>query len=133
MFLEDASQFSSGSICSVLSPERVPERVSRLLKEINLLRKDSRDAGLDEPSVWHPFVSYDDCRWQRSIGPESYMRARIRANRASHSNSLGPRSRCSRGLELCHRTSFATARPGMPSTLKSPTAIAYGPLPTDRD
>jgi hypothetical protein len=59
MFLEDASQFSSGNIL-VMPPERVPEIVSRLLKEINLLRKDSRDAGLDEPAVWRHFVSYDD-------------------------------------------------------------------------
>src|ERR1019366_9313522 len=59
MFLEDASQFSSGNIL-VMPPERVPEIVSRLLKEINLLRKDSRDAGLDEPAVWRHFVSYYD-------------------------------------------------------------------------
>lgn len=59
MFLEDASQFSGGNF-QVMSPDRVPEVVSRLLKELNLLRKDSRDAGLDEPSVWRPFVSYDD-------------------------------------------------------------------------
>jgi hypothetical protein len=59
MFLEDASQFSGGNIL-VMAPDHVPEVVSRLLKEINLLRKDSRDAGLDEPAVWRPFVSYDD-------------------------------------------------------------------------
>ncbi len=59
MFLEDASQFSGGNML-VISPERIPEVAGRLLKELNLLRKDSRDAGLDEPAVWRNFVSWED-------------------------------------------------------------------------
>ncbi|MGA3092155.1 MAG: hypothetical protein ABSD75_26400 [Terriglobales bacterium] len=59
MFLEDASQFSSGNILAS-PPGRIPELASRLLKELNLLRKDSRDAGLDDPPVWRAFVSWDD-------------------------------------------------------------------------
>lgn len=59
MFLEDASQFSAGSILAS-QPGRIPELASRLLKELNLLRKDSRDAGLDDPPVWRNFVSWED-------------------------------------------------------------------------
>jgi hypothetical protein len=59
MFLEDASQFSGGNIL-VMSPERIPEVVNKLLKELSLLRKDSRDAGLDEPAIWRNFVSWED-------------------------------------------------------------------------
>jgi hypothetical protein len=61
MFLEDASQFSGGNIL-VMSPERITEVVGRLLKELNLLRKDSRDAGLDDPTVWRSFVSWEDLK-----------------------------------------------------------------------
>jgi hypothetical protein len=59
MFLEETSQFSGGVIL-VTPPERIPEIASRLLKELNLLRKDSRDAGLDDPAKWRNFVSWDD-------------------------------------------------------------------------
>jgi hypothetical protein len=44
----------------VTPPERIPEFAGRLLKELNMLRKDSRDAGLDDPTKWRPFVSWDD-------------------------------------------------------------------------
>jgi hypothetical protein len=59
MFLEDTSQFSGGNIL-VTQPERIPEVSCRLLKELNLLRKDSRDAGLDDPTKWRTFVTWDD-------------------------------------------------------------------------
>jgi hypothetical protein len=59
MFLEDTSLFSGGVIL-VTPPERIPEIASRLLKELNMLRKDSRDAGLDDPAKWRNFVSWDD-------------------------------------------------------------------------
>ncbi|MFY9644177.1 MAG: hypothetical protein WAK29_03310 [Terriglobales bacterium] len=59
MFLEDASQFSAGNVLATQTA-RIPELASRLLKELNLLRKDSRDAGLDDPPVWRNFVSWED-------------------------------------------------------------------------
>jgi hypothetical protein len=59
MFLEDTSLFS-GSVILLTPPERLPEIASRLLKELNLLKKDSRDAGLDDPATWRNFVSWDD-------------------------------------------------------------------------
>jgi hypothetical protein len=59
MFLEGTSQFSGGNIL-VTPPERIPEFAGRLLKELNMLKKDSRDAGLDDPTKWRPFVSWDD-------------------------------------------------------------------------
>jgi len=58
MFLEEDSEFSYRNML-VMPVERVPEVVSRLQKELNLLRKDSRDAGLDEPHIWRQFVSWD--------------------------------------------------------------------------
>jgi hypothetical protein len=61
MFLEDASQFSGGNIM-VMSPDHIPEVVGRLLNEVNFLRRDSRDAGLDQPSEWRTFVSWDDLK-----------------------------------------------------------------------
>ncbi|HVI80705.1 MAG TPA: hypothetical protein VM715_21650, partial [Candidatus Acidoferrum sp.] len=33
-----------------------------LLKELNLLQRDSRDAGLDQPKVWRNFISWDHIR-----------------------------------------------------------------------
>jgi hypothetical protein len=59
MFLEDTSLFSGGVIM-LTPPERIPDLASKLLKELNLLRKDSRDAGLDDPAKWRNFVSWDD-------------------------------------------------------------------------
>jgi hypothetical protein len=83
MFLEDASQFSGGNIL-VMAPDRVPEIVSRLLKELNLLRKDSRDAGLDEPAVWRQFVSWDDLQRMAVEYRPREEQIRAIANRISH-------------------------------------------------
>ncbi len=58
MFLEDASPFSGG-VLLVTPPERIVEIASRLLKELNLLGKDSRDAGLDDPAKWRNFVTWE--------------------------------------------------------------------------
>jgi hypothetical protein len=43
----------------VTPPERIVEIASRLLKELNLLGKDSRDAGLDDPAKWRNFVTWE--------------------------------------------------------------------------
>ena len=58
MFLEEPSQFSAGNILAN-PPDLFQELVGRLLKELNLLRKDSRDVGLDDPTKWRRFVSWD--------------------------------------------------------------------------
>jgi hypothetical protein len=58
MFLETDSEFSGDNI-SVTDPNRLPELATRLLKELNLLRKDARDAGMDEPKMWRNFVTWD--------------------------------------------------------------------------
>jgi TIR domain len=58
MFLETDSEFSSGNV-SVSNVERLPELARRLLKELNLLRKDARDAGMDEARVWRKFVTWE--------------------------------------------------------------------------
>jgi hypothetical protein len=61
MFLETDSEFSSQNVLATNS-NRLPDLASRLLKELNLLQKDSRDAGLDEPKVWRNFVTWDHIR-----------------------------------------------------------------------
>jgi len=58
MFLEVDSDFSCQNITAV-NIDRIPELASRLLKELNLLRKDAREAGMDEPKVWRNFVTWD--------------------------------------------------------------------------
>jgi hypothetical protein len=59
MFLEDESPFSAGTI-EIRSAADIPSVAATLLKELTLLRKDSRDAGLDDPGKWRRFVSLDD-------------------------------------------------------------------------
>src|SRR5580704_15387978 len=58
MFLETDSEYSGQNILAS-QPERLPELASRLLKELNLLRKDARDAGMDQPKIWRKFVTWD--------------------------------------------------------------------------
>ena len=58
MFLESDSDFSSQNILAS-NIDRVPELANRLLKEMNLLRKDAREAGMDEPRVWRNYVTWD--------------------------------------------------------------------------
>ena len=59
MFLEDTSQFSSGVI-RVKDSQKLPEIASSLLRELDLLNKDARDASLDDPAKWRVYVSWDD-------------------------------------------------------------------------
>ncbi|MFZ1005191.1 MAG: TIR domain-containing protein [Candidatus Sulfotelmatobacter sp.] len=58
LFLENYSEFSGPNIL-VTPIERLPELAKRLLKELNLYRKDSRDAGLDQPKIWRQFLSWE--------------------------------------------------------------------------
>ena len=58
LFLESDSEFGFQNVQRT-SPEKLPEVVSRLQRELNLLRKDSRDVGLDQPFVWSKFVTWE--------------------------------------------------------------------------
>jgi hypothetical protein len=59
MFLERASEFSSMSVRAT-SPDHFRDVVRRLIRELNLLKRDSQDAGLDQPNVWSKFVEWSD-------------------------------------------------------------------------
>jgi hypothetical protein len=61
MFLETDSEFSAENILAS-HIERLSELASRLMKELNLLRKDARDAGLDDPRIWRNFVTWEHIR-----------------------------------------------------------------------
>src|SRR5207245_1353689 len=55
MFLEEQSEFSNRNI-SALPLDRIPDLARGLIRELNLLRRDSQEAGLDQPNVWRAFV-----------------------------------------------------------------------------
>jgi hypothetical protein len=57
MFLEHDSKFSAENLLITRS-ERLPELASELLRELNLLRKDSLNAGLSEPTTWANFLDW---------------------------------------------------------------------------
>lgn len=57
MFLERDSKFSADNVL-ITRAERLPEIASELLRELNLMGKDSLNAGLDEPTVWANFVDW---------------------------------------------------------------------------
>ena len=57
LFLESDSKFSSDNIL-ITRAERLPEMAIELLRELNFMRKDSLNAGLDQPSVWANFVDW---------------------------------------------------------------------------
>jgi hypothetical protein len=58
MFLESNSEFSSQNVLAS-DVTRLPLLAASLLRELNLLRKDAREAGLDEPKVWRNFVTWE--------------------------------------------------------------------------
>lgn len=58
MFLESNSEFSSHNVLAS-DVDRLPGLANSLLRELNLLRKDAREAGLDEPKVWRNFVTWE--------------------------------------------------------------------------
>ena len=57
MFLESSSQFSANNLLAT-SEERFPEMAARLLRELNMMRKETSNAGLDQPSFWSQFVGW---------------------------------------------------------------------------
>jgi hypothetical protein len=59
LFLETDSKFSANSIL-VARTERLPDIAGELLRELNLMKKDSLNAGLDQAGVWALFVDWDN-------------------------------------------------------------------------
>ncbi len=58
MFLEERSEFSQANVLAIRL-ERVPDLARDLLRELNLLRRDAQEAGLDQPSFWSAYVSWE--------------------------------------------------------------------------
>jgi len=58
LFLEEDSEFSYRNM-QLIAPDQMTEMASRLQKELNLLHKDSGDAGLQQPKVWSRFVTWE--------------------------------------------------------------------------
>jgi hypothetical protein len=57
LFLEGSSQFSANNILAV-SDARFPDLSARLLREMNLMRKEASNAGIDQPFVWSHFIDW---------------------------------------------------------------------------
>jgi hypothetical protein len=57
MFLEKDSKFSSDNIL-ITRADRLPSMAAELLRELNLMNKDSQNAGLDDPTVWSRYVDW---------------------------------------------------------------------------
>jgi TIR domain len=57
LFLEGRSQFSANNI-NATRYERLPDLAARLLKEMNLQKKEAADAGIDQAYVWSQFVDW---------------------------------------------------------------------------
>jgi hypothetical protein len=59
MFLERDSKFSADNLL-ITRPDRLPTLAGELVRELNLMRKDSLNAGLDQPAVWANFVDWSN-------------------------------------------------------------------------
>jgi hypothetical protein len=57
-FLERNSEFHSNNILA-LPVDRLPSIGRRIIRELNLLMRDAREAGLDQPNIWANFVEWD--------------------------------------------------------------------------
>jgi hypothetical protein len=57
MFLERDSKFTANNIL-ITRPDGLGNIASELLRELNLMRRDSLNAGLDQPAVWSKFVDW---------------------------------------------------------------------------
>jgi hypothetical protein len=58
MFLESESEFSSSNMM-LLALTKLRETARTLIRELNLLQRDSAAAGLDEPHIWRPLVQLE--------------------------------------------------------------------------
>ena len=59
MFLESSSEFFCKNILA-LSTDRIPSLARSMIRELNLLRKAAREAGLDQPNIWSQYVDWDN-------------------------------------------------------------------------
>jgi hypothetical protein len=59
LFLESDSKFSGDNIL-ITRPDRLADMAAELLRELNLMRKDSLNSGLDQPTVWANFVDWSN-------------------------------------------------------------------------
>lgn len=57
LFLEASSQFSANNIVAVRDV-RFPDLAAKLLREMNLMRKEATNAGIDQPYIWSHFVDW---------------------------------------------------------------------------
>lgn len=57
MFFEDTSEFSSTNL-SLVVDRKLKETARNLIKELNLLQRDSTAAQLDDPRVWRDLVPF---------------------------------------------------------------------------
>lgn len=57
MFFEDTSEFSSANL-SLVVDSKLRETARNLIKELNLLQRDSTAAHLDDPRVWRDLVPF---------------------------------------------------------------------------
>ena len=58
LFLEENSEFHCNNVLAV-AIERIPGLARRMVRELNLLMRDAREAGLDQPNVWANFVDWN--------------------------------------------------------------------------
>ena len=56
-FLERESDFSGNAI-ALTRGEKLVELARNLVRELDLLHRDVRDAGMDKPNVWAKFIDY---------------------------------------------------------------------------
>jgi hypothetical protein len=57
MFLESSSQYSANAFLATRE-ERLREISVKLLRELNVMRKEATNAGLDQPAIWSRFVDW---------------------------------------------------------------------------
>jgi hypothetical protein len=57
MFLENDSDFLGANV-SLTDAQQLPIVASKLLKELNLLRRDAQEAELDRPGTWTKYVDF---------------------------------------------------------------------------
>jgi hypothetical protein len=61
LFLESTSIFSAENLMQTRD-ENFPDLAAKLLRELNLMRQESRGAGLDQPAFWSRFVDWGHIR-----------------------------------------------------------------------
>jgi TIR domain len=88
MFLESTSEFFSKNILAI-GLDRVPGLAQRMVKELNLLRRDAREAGLDQPNVWSEYVSWDTVlEMSRAWAPREKRMREVAAMIATHRGDI---------------------------------------------